>query len=81
MDYSDKIFNDMKNSIINNQETFKKYAMLEAIYKDIHQQQGDNLFPNNWYQNYDYEERAKVLENAIRLNKTIEYILNVEELD
>lgn len=72
MDYSDKVFNDIKNNIINNQEAFKKYIMLESIYKNIHQKQGNKLFPSNWYYDYDYEERAKFLEEAIKLNKTLE---------
>jgi len=70
-DYNE-IFNTIKEDIKNNQDDFNKYAMLEMIYKMQHQDKNINLFPNNWYSGYSYDDRTKILTEAINKGLVID---------
>ena len=71
MDNMNEVLGAVKNDIENNRENFDKYTMLEAIYEL--QNKGKEktvLFPDGWYSGYSYDERIKLLTDAIN-NKEI----------
>ncbi len=72
MDNYEEAFGMVKEDIKNHQEEFRKCAMLEMLYK---YQNGpkeiSNIFPPEWYGNYNYSERIEILTAAINNDKKI----------